>query len=34
VGELNRAQGGTRNLEAARLYWQWRQMMLDERLGA
>ena len=33
VGELNRAQGGTRNLEAARRYWQWRQMMLDERLG-
>ena len=34
VGELNRAQGGTRNLEAARQYWQWRQMMLDERLGS
>ena len=33
VGALNRAQGGTRNLEAARRYWQWRQMMLDERFG-
>ncbi len=33
VGALNRAQGGTRNLEAARRYWQWREMMLDERLG-
>ena len=33
VGELNRAQGGTRNLEAARQYWQWRQMMLAGRLG-
>ena len=33
VGALNRAQGGTRNLEAARRYWQWRELMLDERLG-
>jgi len=33
VGALNRARGGTRNLEAARRYWQWREMMLDERLG-
>jgi TolB-like protein len=33
VGDLNLAQGGTRNLEAARRYWEWRQMMLDERLG-
>ena len=33
VGALNRAQGGTRNLEAARRYWQWREMMLDERLA-
>ena len=33
VGTLKRAQGGTRNLEAARRYWQWREMMLDERLG-
>jgi serine/threonine protein kinase len=33
VGTLNRAQGGTRNLEAARRYWQWREMMLDERLA-
>jgi serine/threonine protein kinase/tetratricopeptide (TPR) repeat protein len=32
VGALNRARGGTRNLEAARRYWQWREMMLDERL--
>ncbi|HEY8264947.1 MAG TPA: serine/threonine-protein kinase [Steroidobacteraceae bacterium] len=34
VGELNRAQGGTRNLAAARQYWQWRQMMLDAGLGS
>jgi hypothetical protein len=34
VGALNRAEGGTRNLEAARRYWEWRQMMLDERLGS
>ena len=33
VGALNRAQGGTRNLEAARRYWQWRELMLDERRG-
>ena len=33
VGALNRAQGGTRNLEAARRYWQWRELWLDERLG-
>jgi TolB-like protein len=33
VGGLNRAEGGTRNLEAARRYWQWREMMLDERLA-
>jgi serine/threonine protein kinase len=33
VGALNQAQGGTRNLEAARRYWQWREMMLDERLA-
>jgi TolB-like protein/predicted Ser/Thr protein kinase len=32
VGTLNRAEGGTRNLEAATRYWQWREMMLDERL--
>jgi TolB-like protein/tetratricopeptide (TPR) repeat protein/predicted Ser/Thr protein kinase len=31
VGEMNRAQGGTRNLEAARRYWQWRELMLAER---
>ena len=33
VGELNRAQGGTMNLEAARRYWEWRELMLSERLG-
>jgi serine/threonine protein kinase/tetratricopeptide (TPR) repeat protein len=33
VGALNREQGGTRDLEAARRYWQWREMMLDERLA-
>jgi len=31
VGELNRAQGGTMNLEAARRYWQWRELTLAER---
>lgn len=31
VGELNRSQGGTLNLEAARRYWQWRELMLGER---
>ena len=33
VGALNRAQGGTMNLEAARRYWQWRELMLSERRG-
>jgi TolB-like protein len=33
VGALNRAQGGTRNLEAARHYWEWRELMLSERIG-
>ena len=33
VGALNRAQGGTRNLEAARRYWEWRELMLSERIG-
>ena len=33
VGALNRAQGGTRNLEAATRYWQWRELMLSERGG-
>jgi tetratricopeptide (TPR) repeat protein len=33
VGSLNQARGGTRNLEAARRYWQWRDMMLHERFG-
>jgi TolB-like protein len=31
VGAMNRAQGGTRNLEAARRYWQWREQLLSER---
>jgi tetratricopeptide (TPR) repeat protein len=31
VGELSSARGGTMNLEAARRYWQWRKLMLDER---
>jgi TolB-like protein len=33
VGALNRAQGGTMDLEAARRYWQWRELMLSERMG-
>ena len=33
VGALNRAQGGTMNLEAARRYWEWRELMLSERMG-
>lgn len=33
VGALNRAQGGTMNLEAARRYWQWRELTLSERRG-
>ena len=31
VGELNRAQGGTLNLEAARRYWEWRELALYDR---
>jgi serine/threonine protein kinase len=30
VGELKQSEGGTRNLEAARRYWQWRELMLGE----
>ena len=33
VGALNRTQGGTMNLEAARRYWQWRELALSERMG-
>jgi tetratricopeptide (TPR) repeat protein len=33
VGELNSASGGTMNLEAARLFWEWRQMNLDQRFS-
>ena len=33
VGALNRAQGGTMNLEAARRYWEWRKLVLSERRG-
>jgi len=33
VGALNRAQGGTMNLEAARRYWEWRELVLSERRG-
>ena len=33
VGELNRAQGGTINLEAARRYWEWRELALSDRWG-
>ena len=33
VGEMTQAQGGTRNLEAARRYWEWRKLMLSERRG-
>jgi len=31
VGALKRTQGGTMNLEAARRYWQWRDLALSER---
>lgn len=31
VGALKRAQGGTMNLEAARRYWQGRELLLSER---
>jgi len=31
VGELNSSRGGTMNLEAARRYWEWRELTLDER---
>jgi TolB-like protein len=30
VGGLTRAQGGTQNVEAARRYWQWRELLLGE----
>lgn len=30
VGALKQSEGGTRNLEAARRYWQWRELMLGE----
>jgi TolB-like protein len=33
VGALNRAQGGTMNLEAARRYWQWRELKLSDSGG-
>lgn len=33
VGALNRAQGGTVNLEAAKRYWQWRDLDLSDRGG-
>jgi TolB-like protein/tetratricopeptide (TPR) repeat protein len=33
VGTLNRAQGGTMNLEAARSYWQWRELLLGENIA-
>ena len=33
VGELNSARGGTMNLEAARLFWEWREMNLDQRFS-
>ena len=33
VGELNSARGGTMNLEAARLFWEWRQLNLDQRFS-
>ena len=33
VGALNRARGGTMNLEAAKRYWEWRELMLSERRG-
>ena len=33
VGALNRAQGGTMNLEAARRYWEWRELLVSDRRG-
>jgi TolB-like protein len=33
VGALNRAQGGTMNLEAARRYWEWRELQLSDSGG-
>jgi serine/threonine protein kinase/tetratricopeptide (TPR) repeat protein len=33
VGALKRAQGGTMNLEAARRYWEWRELTLSDRVG-
>ncbi len=33
VGALNRAQGGTMNLEAARRYWEWRELQLSDSQG-
>jgi serine/threonine protein kinase/tetratricopeptide (TPR) repeat protein len=33
VGELKSAQGGTMNLEAARLFWEWRELTLDQRFA-
>jgi tetratricopeptide (TPR) repeat protein len=33
VGALNRAQGGTMNLEAARRYWEWRELKLSDSGG-
>src|SRR5262245_6476279 len=31
VGELTRSRGGTMNLEAARLFWEWRELTLAQR---
>lgn len=31
VGDMKSSRGGTVNLEAARLFWEWRKMTLDER---
>jgi TolB-like protein len=33
VGALNRAQGGTMNLEAARRYWEWRELRHSDSGG-
>jgi hypothetical protein len=33
VGALNRAQGVTMNLEAARRYWEWRELQVSDRGG-
>ncbi len=33
VGALSRMQGGTTNLEAAKRYWEWRELTFSDRTG-